>query len=159
MPKLENILGHSLLNFSYPLKIYYICHIYTSHVLCNIYIFTLITLPNLIEFLIWLNIGNVHFMMNMKWQMKFSNYNTYYIFFIWQSDRHRDKQERERMRDCKRWQIQNLWNWKPVEGHHTRGLSLTQERLRLSLYSGLQWIKDYTPYRRHLLDPDHWFIY
>ena len=91
------MLGHSLLNFSYPLKIYYICHIYTSHVLCNIYIFTLITLPNLLEFLIWLNIGNIHFMMYMKWQMKFSNYNIIHIiYFLYErvTDTGRNRKER-----------------------------------------------------------------
>ena len=61
MPGMENMLGHSFLNFSYSLKIHYIFHDYTSHVSCTIYIFTLITLNKLIEFLTGLNIGkDVH---------------------------------------------------------------------------------------------------
>ena len=145
MPGLENMLGHSSLNFSYYLKIHYICHNYTSYVSCNIYIFTLITLDKLLEFLIWLNIRKMY----MKCQIIFSNYNIIHVIyiFIWEGDRYREKQENDRKRDYKGWQIQNLWNWKPVEGHQARGLSLTQERLRLLLYSGLQWMKHYPPYR------------
>ena len=86
--------------------------------------------------------------MYMKWQMKFSNYNIIHVIysFIWESDRHRERQERKRKRDYKGWKILNLWNWKPVEGHQVRGLSVTQERLRLLLCSGLQWMKDYAPF-------------
>ena len=87
-------------------------------------------------------------MMYMKWQMKFSNYNIIHvIYFLYErvtdTERNRKKREREIIKAGKF----KIWNWKPVEGHQARGLSVTQERLRLLLCSGLQWMKDYPPYR------------
>ena len=86
--------------------------------------------------------------MYMKWQMKFSNYNIIHvIYFLYErvtdTERNRKKREREIIKAGKF----KIWNWKPVEGHQARGLSVTQERLRLLLCSGLQWMKDYPPYR------------
>ena len=59
------------------------------------------------------------------------------------TEKNRKKREREIIKAGKF----KIWNWKPVEGHQARGLSVTQERLRLLLCSGLQWMKDYPPYR------------
>ena len=87
--------------------------------------------------------------MYMKWQMKFSNYNIIHVIYIFlyervtDTERNRTKREREIIKAGKF----KIWNWKPVEGHQARGLSVTQERLRLLLCSGLQWMKDYPPYR------------